>query len=163
MKGEIQEFDYVVLNPQWFCHDVLGVLFSAEFIQRCRVTGCYGADDFHPLFADVPDIMDLMQVLDALSVCAQYETDGDLEYEFAALNYLDPPKFVWEKEANNYVYGGVRLTPPRGMDHMMGSIFSRQEIFDCFYNLQAKIFCAIGFKFICDDQCKSSKIRSTPI
>lgn len=125
MKGDVQAYDYVVLSPQWFGHDILGTLFSYEFLQKCRITGCYTPDDIHLLFADVPNIMDLMQILDALNICEQLDEGDDLEYEFPALNLLELPRSVWEKEGGNFIHGGLRLMSPRGMEFMLASVFCR--------------------------------------
>ncbi len=128
LKGDAQDLDYVLLSTEWLCSEVIGTLLSYDFLQRCRPTGCYLPDDFHLLFPDVPECLDLLQILDALQLCTQTEADGDLEYEFPEFNFLDPPPGIWDSPGSGFVYGGMRIQAPHGMRHSFTRIFPRLQV-----------------------------------
>ena len=53
-----------------------------------------------------------LQVLEALEVCTQCEVEGDVEFEFPCLNFIETLSGLWQKDDERYsdaVYGGVRL------------------------------------------------------
>lgn len=41
LKGDISDCDYVVLNPNYLCSEVLGSALSVEFLRRARPTGLF--------------------------------------------------------------------------------------------------------------------------
>ncbi|XP_013389888.1 death-associated protein kinase 1 isoform X2 [Lingula anatina] len=102
------EQDLVILSPKWLCHDVIGGLLSHDRIVHTRPTGCYTVDDFQMMFPEA-DALDLLQVLQAVEMCVQCENDGDIEYEFPCLNFVETLRGLWESDSTLTSYGGVRL------------------------------------------------------
>ena len=52
------------------------------------------------------------KVLEALEMCTSCEVDGDIEYEFPCLNFVETLEGLWlrdDKRFPNPIYGGVRL------------------------------------------------------
>uniref|UniRef100_A0A914VAK0 Uncharacterized protein n=1 Tax=Plectus sambesii TaxID=2011161 RepID=A0A914VAK0_9BILA len=128
LRDETSELDYVVLSPEWLGTHVLGYLLSAEYLSRCRITGCYSVDDFVPLYPEIGEVGDLLQILDTLQMCSQCDAHGDTEFEFPAFNLLEPPKDVWQKDRPAFVYGGLRVLPMRGMERSLISTFPRIQV-----------------------------------
>ncbi|CAH1798047.1 unnamed protein product [Owenia fusiformis] len=129
IEGEIDQ-DLVVVNPQWLCTEILGQLLSHEKIMQSRVTGCFTADDFQLMFPEV-EATDMLTVLEALEICTQCENDGDIEYEFPCLNFIETLHGLWDKDVRtlpNPVYGGVRVQALAGMSNQMVHIFPRLQI-----------------------------------
>uniref|UniRef100_A0A914CMF3 Non-specific serine/threonine protein kinase n=1 Tax=Acrobeloides nanus TaxID=290746 RepID=A0A914CMF3_9BILA len=127
LRDEASELDYVVLTPEWLGTHVIGILLSAEFLSHCR-TGCYTIDDFGPVFPEIPEPGDLLHILNTLQLCAPIEAGNDSEFEFPAFVLMDPPKDVWIKNRPNYVYGGLRILPMRGMERSLQSTFPRIQV-----------------------------------
>ncbi|XP_022257933.1 death-associated protein kinase 1-like, partial [Limulus polyphemus] len=128
LKSESQ--DVVVLNPRWLCVDVVGQLLSHDHLQQARVTGCYTVDDIQLLFPET-DALDLLQVLEALHLCTQCESDGDIEYEFPVFNLVETLEGLWDENDLRYhngVYGGVQIRPQAGMCHVIPRLFPRVQV-----------------------------------
>ena len=69
-----------------------------------------------------------MQVLEALEVCTKCENDGEVEYEFPCLNFVERLHGLWEKDIKRYpnaVYGGLRIQCPRAVPSQMSFLFPR--------------------------------------
>lgn len=124
----MQDYDYVVYNPAWLCHDIIGSLLAVDSLQKCHTSGLYTAEDFQHIFPEISEASDLLQILDALCLCTQFESDGDLEWEFPAFVHISAPGTIWEPEFPGFVYGGMRLKPPHGMDHMLGVMWPRIQV-----------------------------------
>lgn len=121
--------DVVVLDPKWLCGTILGQLLSHTNLETARVTGCYTVDDFQLLFPET-DSADLLQVLEALHLCTQCDNDGDVEYEFPCFNFVERLPGLWEKTErySDWLYGGVQVKAPEGVEHLMSTIFTRFQI-----------------------------------
>ncbi|CAJ0923262.1 unnamed protein product, partial [Mesorhabditis belari] len=128
LRDETAELDYVVLNPEWLGTHVIGQLLSAEFLSRCRITGCYSLAHFAPIFPEITEPADLLHILDTLQLCAPLDSEDDNTFEFPAFILLEPPKDVWMKDKPTYVYGGVRVLPMRGMERSLQSTFPRIQV-----------------------------------
>ena len=125
-----RENDLVILNPQWLCCDVIGQLLSHDHIIQSRPTGCYTSYDFQLMFPDC-DATDLLHVLEALELCTQCDVDGDIEFEFPCLNFVETLLGLWENDSRryqSYVYGGVRLQYPHGITNQLLYLFPRIQI-----------------------------------
>ena len=95
-----------------------------------RPTGCFTADDFQLLFPET-ESQDLLRVLEALEVCTQCDIDGDIEYEFPCLNFVETLHGLWEKDLKRYchaVYGGVRVQCPRGVTNQLVHLYPRIQV-----------------------------------
>ncbi|XP_005108326.1 death-associated protein kinase dapk-1 [Aplysia californica] len=115
LMGEIvylhSHTDLVVVSPRWLGVDVLGHIMSHERIAQARVIGCFSLDEFQLMYPST-DALSLLQVLEALEMCTPCEVDGDVEYEFPCLNFVEALEGLWlrdEKRFQSPVYGGVRL------------------------------------------------------
>ena len=125
-----RENDLVILSPQWLCCDVIGQLLSHDRIIQSRPTGCYTSYDFQLMFPDC-DATDLLHVLEALELCTQCDLDGDIEFEFPCLNFVETLQGLWEKDSRRYqgyVYGGVRLQYPHGITNQLLYLFPRIQV-----------------------------------
>ncbi|XP_053209770.1 death-associated protein kinase dapk-1-like [Panonychus citri] len=73
--------DLIVLCPKWLTSTVVGNLLSEDQIMKSPISGRYSVDEMQDLFPSV-DALDLLQVLESLSLCTQCDSGGDIEYEF---------------------------------------------------------------------------------
>ncbi|GMT30636.1 hypothetical protein PFISCL1PPCAC_21933 [Pristionchus fissidentatus] len=128
LRDDTAEMDFVVLNAEWLGTHIIGQLLSAEFLSKCRLSGCYTIDQFVPIYSEIPEPADLFQILDTLQLCAPLECDDETSWEFPAFIQLEPPKDVWNKERPSYSYGGVRVLPMRGMERSLQSTFPRIQV-----------------------------------
>ena len=63
-----------------------------------------------------------------MEVCTKCENDGEVEYEFPCLNFVERLHGLWEKDIKRYpnaVYGGVRIQCPRAVPSQMSYLFPR--------------------------------------
>ncbi|CEF64989.1 Bent [Strongyloides ratti] len=126
LRDESTELDYVVLNPEWLGTHIIGMLLSAEYLGKCRQTGIYSIDDFAPLYPEIGDINDLLHILDTLQLCSPTEGNNpESEFEFPAFILKETPKDCWKNDKKNYVYGGMKILPMRGMERSLQSTFPR--------------------------------------
>ncbi|KFD58211.1 LOW QUALITY PROTEIN: hypothetical protein M513_00974 [Trichuris suis] len=130
------ESDFIVLNPNWLCHEIIGRLLSYEFLRNCRPTGIYTTDEILQLFPTVSNIIEFSQLLEAVSLGTLIHSDGDDAFEFAPMNFSRPPLNHWEPVSTSLVYGGIRLVPRRGMDHLVRGVFLSANIFRVQNNLR---------------------------
>jgi hypothetical protein len=74
--------DFIILNPRWMCHDVIGYLLSRDTVERSRPTGHYTADELHLMFPDC-DGDRIVRLLKSIELCAEItdSSDSELEYE----------------------------------------------------------------------------------
>ncbi|XP_022686814.1 death-associated protein kinase 1-like isoform X2 [Varroa jacobsoni] len=75
------ETDMVVLTPHWLGSEVIGDVLAYDEIERARPTGCFSPEAFQLLCPEA-DAVDLLQVLENLKLCTQYDNAGEVEYEF---------------------------------------------------------------------------------
>ncbi|KAK2175663.1 hypothetical protein NP493_714g01011 [Ridgeia piscesae] len=122
--------DLVVLNPKWLCSGVIGQLLSHDYMQRSRPTGCFSVDDFQLLFADC-EASELLQVLEALDMCVRCENDGDVEYEFPCLNFIERLHGLWDRDERtmpNFLYAGMQMRCPRNMETQLLHVFPKLQV-----------------------------------
>ncbi|KAI6226040.1 CAMK/DAPK/DAPK protein kinase, variant [Aphelenchoides besseyi] len=130
LRDELSELDYVVLVPDWLTTHILGTLLSAEFLGQCHTNGIYSIEQFGPVFPEITETEQLLHMLDTLQLCVPIDGDGaeDTRYEFPALILNPPPKDYWTKNRPNYIYGGLRILPMRGMERSLQSTFPRIQV-----------------------------------
>ncbi len=66
LKGEL--CDLVVLDPDWLCRQVCGLVLSRAF--KPRPTGIYSLEDFQ-LAAPHWEAVDILPMLEALGICTR--------------------------------------------------------------------------------------------
>lgn len=123
--------DLVILSPRWLCVDLIGSLMSHEKIVQARITGCFSVDEFQLMFPEA-DAASLLQVLEALEVCTQCEVEGEVEFEFPCLNFIETLLGLWQKDDERYsdaVYGGVRLHTSFQSGSQLKYLFPRIQVF----------------------------------
>ena len=123
--------DLVVFDPKWLCCDVIGHLVSHDKIVQTRVTGCFSVDEFQLIYPDT-DAVDLLQVLEALELCTPCDNDGDVEYEFPCLNFVETLNGLWQRDTKRYsdgVYGGVRLHTSFQTGAQLKYLFPRIQVY----------------------------------
>lgn len=81
-------YDLLVLNPKWLNCDIVGTLLLMKDdpnymlgLNKTKIMGMYSIDEFQEKFTDV-DALDLLQLLESLSICTANDHSGDIEYEF---------------------------------------------------------------------------------
>ncbi|CDW58108.1 death associated protein kinase 1 [Trichuris trichiura] len=121
------ESDFIVLNPNWLCHEIIGRLLSYEFLRNCRPTGIYTTDEILQLFPTVSDITEFSRLLEAVGLGTVIHSDGNDAFEFSSMNFSRPPPNLWEPVSTSFVYAGIRLVPRRGMDHLVRGLFLRVQ------------------------------------
>lgn len=122
--------DLVILHPKWLCEDIIGNLISQEKIIQSRITGCFTVDDFQLMYPET-DALDLLQVLEALEVCTQCDNEGEIEYEFPCLNFIETLNGLWQKDSKRFgsaVYGGVRIQTDPDLGGQLKHIFARIQV-----------------------------------
>lgn len=122
--------DLVVLNPHWLCSDIIGNLISHEKIIQSRITGCFTVDDFQLMYPET-DALDLLQVLETLEVCTQCDSDGEIEYEFPCLNFVETLNGLWQRDTKRFgdgVYGGVRIQSSPFYVNQLVHLFPRIQV-----------------------------------
>ena len=125
LKGDM--CDLVILDPQWLCHEVCGLLLSDDFVAKSRVTGSYSLEDFQ-LAVPHWEAIELLPILEAIGVCTRCQVDNEIEYEFPCFNGLCAPVDVWSADDRRFddsVYGGVRLTITDDDEGLFSLMFPR--------------------------------------
>ena len=108
----------------------MGDLLSSEKLAQSRITGCFSVDDFQLMSPD-SDALDQLQVLDSLEICTQCHLDGDIEYEFPCLNFVETIDGLWEKsddKTETVSYGGFRFQTPPGISNQLVHLFPRLQV-----------------------------------
>lgn len=79
----------------------------------------------------------MLQVLEALQLCTECETEGEFEYEFPCFNFVETLEGLWVPSRSQYtVYGGVRLYCHQ--KYLLPSLFPRLQV-SVSTNTQTKI------------------------
>ncbi|KAL3866656.1 hypothetical protein ACJMK2_043939 [Sinanodonta woodiana] len=129
LESEISQ-DLIILSPKWLCEDIIGNLISHEKIIQSRITGCFTVDDFQLIYPET-DALDLLQVLETLDLCTQCDNDGEIEYEFPCLNFVETLNGLWQKDLKRYadgVYGGVRIQTQLAASGILKHLFHRIQV-----------------------------------
>lgn len=77
------------------------------------------------------DALDLLQVLEALEVCTQCDNDGEIEYEFPCLNFVETLNGLWQKDPKRFatgVYGGVQIRTDSEYGGQLKHLFARIQV-----------------------------------
>jgi death-associated protein kinase len=125
LRDEASELDYVVLSPEWLGTHILGTLLSAQFLSSCRPDGCYASEQLTPIFPEITETDLLLRMLDTLQICAPID---DSRFEFPGFIFTEAPKDIWLRNRPNFVYGGLRILPMRGMERSLQSTFARLQV-----------------------------------
>lgn len=129
LKSGLQP-DLIVISPNWFGSNIIGTLFSVDFlISQTRMSGSYQANDFQIMFPHY-DAMSVLQLLETMKICVQYDNDGDIEYEFPAYIIREKDETLWKPWGNNVdcCYGGIRLSSQPQFLELLTSIFIRIQV-----------------------------------
>ncbi|XP_065333506.1 death-associated protein kinase 1-like isoform X1 [Cloeon dipterum] len=128
----LRESGLVFLCVRWLGNELLGQLLSPEFMAAARVTGCYTPLDFNSAFPQPADPNLVLHVLEALDCCVQCDNDGEIEYEFPCLNFMETIDGLWDPADPRYVdgvYCGHRFRAPAGTSpYLLASIFPRIQV-----------------------------------
>lgn len=122
------ENDMVCFQPEWLTNKILGRLFSYDRyfnVKPNNLNGIYKLSELREMFADVcTDVNLLKDIFISYKLCAEledvdYYLNGDLIYEFSALNFLSEPlplafrlikNFANNNTSNNSNQSPVRTT-----------------------------------------------------
>ncbi|XP_026807303.1 death-associated protein kinase 1-like isoform X2 [Rhopalosiphum maidis] len=129
LKSGLQP-DLIVISPNWFGSNIIGTLFSVDFlISQTRMSGSYQANDFQIMFPHY-DAMSVLQLLETMKICVQYDNEGDIEYEFPAYIIREKDETLWKPWGNNVdcCYGGIRLSSQPQFLELLSSIFIRIQV-----------------------------------
>lgn len=119
LRATSLSIDLIVLNAKWLNCDILGKLLLLLVNSKTATTGAhrpnlsqlmgiYSIDEFQEEFPDV-DALDLLQLLESMSLCVQNDRSGDIEYEFPCFIVRGDLDTVIEKfcDQETCVYHGV--------------------------------------------------------
>ncbi|XP_050423467.1 death-associated protein kinase 1-like [Adelges cooleyi] len=129
LKSGLQP-DLIVISPSWFGTNIIGTLFSVDFLtSQTRMTGSYQPNDFQSMFPYY-DAMSVLQLLETMKLCVQYDNDGDVEYEFPAYIIREKDETLWKPwgNVNDSCYGGVRLNTQPSFVELFTSIFMQIQV-----------------------------------
>uniref|UniRef100_A0A4W3H2G0 non-specific serine/threonine protein kinase n=1 Tax=Callorhinchus milii TaxID=7868 RepID=A0A4W3H2G0_CALMI len=123
--------DVVLLDPRWLCTYVLGRLLSNENQKALHhYRGRYTIDDIQHLVLE-NDVEELLQILDAMDICARDLTSGSM-VDIPALIKVDSLHRSWtEEEDEMLVYGGVRFVPVEYHTPFPCGIFHKVQVNLC--------------------------------
>ncbi|KAM6165186.1 LOW QUALITY PROTEIN: death-associated protein kinase 1-like [Erethizon dorsatum] len=121
--------DVLLLDPRWLCTNVLGKLLSVEMPRALHhYRGRYAMEDIQRLVPD-SDVEELLQVLDAIDICARDLSSGTM-VDVPALIKTDNLQRSWADEDDVMVYGGVRIVPVEHLTLPCG-IFHKVQVNLC--------------------------------
>ncbi|KAG7477235.1 hypothetical protein MATL_G00092010 [Megalops atlanticus] len=132
--------DVVLLDPHWLCSGVLARVLSPDTpaaIHHHR--GRYHMDELQGLAAE-GDADELLQVLDAMDVCARDANDPAMVDIPALVRTSGPPRPWAEEEEGEegeaLVYGGVRLVPAEHPAPFPCGLFHKLQVNLCRWGRQ---------------------------
>ncbi|KAM6149584.1 LOW QUALITY PROTEIN: death-associated protein kinase 1-like [Erethizon dorsatum] len=122
--------DVLPLDPRWLCTNVLGKLLSVETPRALHhYQGRYAMEDIQQLVPD-SDVEELLQVLDAMDICAHDLSSGTM-VDVPALIKTDNLQRSWADEDDVVVYGGVRIVPVEHLTPFPCGIFHKVQVNLC--------------------------------
>ncbi|KAM3843915.1 death-associated protein kinase 1 isoform 1-T2 [Vipera latastei] len=123
--------DVVLLDPRWLCSNVLGRLLSIENPKALHhYRGRYTIEDIQRLIPD-SDVEELIQVLDAMDICARDISSGTM-IDIPALIKTDSLHRSWADEEDEVmIYGGVRIVPVEHLTPLPCGIFHKVQVNLC--------------------------------
>uniref|UniRef100_A0A8C6WPM1 non-specific serine/threonine protein kinase n=1 Tax=Neogobius melanostomus TaxID=47308 RepID=A0A8C6WPM1_9GOBI len=131
--------DVVLLEPRWLCSNVLAKLLSVETPKAIHhYRGRYRLDEVQSLAPD-SDVDELLQILDAMDVCARDATNPSM-VDIPALIKTNGLHRSWseEEEEEALLYGGVRLVPAEHLTAFPCGLFHKLQVNLCRWSHQQK-------------------------
>ncbi|TNN48699.1 Death-associated protein kinase 1 [Liparis tanakae] len=132
--------DVVLLEPRWLCSNVLGKLLSVETPKAIHhYRGRYRLEEVQALAPD-SDVDELLQILDAMDVCARDATSPAM-VDIPALIKTNGLRRSWteeEEEEDSLLYGGVRLVPAEHLTPFPCGLFHKLQVNLCRWSHQKK-------------------------
>uniref|UniRef100_A0A667Y5B2 non-specific serine/threonine protein kinase n=1 Tax=Myripristis murdjan TaxID=586833 RepID=A0A667Y5B2_9TELE len=132
--------DVVLLEPRWLCSNILAKLLSVETPKAIHhYRGRYRLEEVQAL-APESDIDELLQILDAMDVCARDVTNPSM-VDVPALIKTNGLHRSWteeEEEEEVLIYGGVRLVPAEHLTPFPCGLFHKLQVNLCRWSHQQK-------------------------
>ncbi|XP_037536775.1 death-associated protein kinase 1 [Nematolebias whitei] len=131
--------DVVLLEPRWLCTSVLGKLLSVETPKAIHhYRGRYRLEEVQALAPD-SDVEELLQILDAMDVCARDATNPSM-VDVPALIKTNGLHRSWteEEDEDSLIYGGVRLVPAEHLTPFPCGLFHKLQVNLCRWSHQQK-------------------------
>nr|XP_057927839.1 death-associated protein kinase 1 [Doryrhamphus excisus] len=131
--------DVVLLEPRWLCSNVLGRLLSVETPKAIHhYRGRYRLEEVQAL-APESDLEELLQILDAMDVCAR-DTTNPAMVDVPALIKTNGLQRSWteEEDEDSMIYGGVRLVPAEHLTAFPCGMFHKLQVNLCRWSHQQK-------------------------
>ncbi|XP_047237258.1 death-associated protein kinase 1 isoform X1 [Girardinichthys multiradiatus] len=131
--------DVVVLEPRWLCTNILGKLLSVETPKAIHhYRGRYRLEEVQAL-APESDVEELLQILDAMDVCARDITNPSM-VDVPALIKTNGLHRSWTEEEDEdlLIYGGVRLVPAEHLTPFPCGMFHKLQVNLCRWSHQQK-------------------------
>uniref|UniRef100_A0A7N8XXS4 non-specific serine/threonine protein kinase n=1 Tax=Mastacembelus armatus TaxID=205130 RepID=A0A7N8XXS4_9TELE len=131
--------DVVLLEPRWLCSNILGKLLSVETPKAIHhYRGRYRLEEVQAL-APENDVDELLQILDAMDVCARDLTNPSM-VDVPALIKTNGLHRSWteEEDEESLIYGGVRLVPAEHLTPFPCGLFHKLQVNLCRWSHQQK-------------------------
>ncbi|TRY89574.1 hypothetical protein DNTS_025292 [Danionella cerebrum] len=134
--------DVVLLDPRWLCSSVLGKLLSIETPKAIHhYRGRYRLEELQNLVSE-GDIDELLQVLDAMDVCARDLANPGM-VDIPALIRTSGLQHTWTDEEDvegedALLYGGVRVVPVEHLAPFPCGLFHKLQVNLCRWSRQQK-------------------------
>lgn len=132
----------VLLDPRWLCSNVLGKLLSIETPKAIHhYRGRYRQEELQTLVSE-GDVDELLQILDAMDVCARDVTNPGM-VDVPALIRAGDLQHSWTDEADEEVedsllYGGVRIVPAEHLTPFPCGLFHKLQVNLCRWSRQQR-------------------------
>ncbi|KAK2845560.1 hypothetical protein Q7C36_010414 [Tachysurus vachellii] len=134
--------DVVLLDPRWLCTNVLGKLLSIETPKAIHhYRGRYRQEELQTLVSE-GDVDELLQILDAMDVCARDLANPGM-VDVPALIRTGDLQHSWTDEADEEVedallYGGVRIVPAEHLTPFPCGLFHKLQVNLCRWSRQQR-------------------------
>nr|XP_061811567.1 death-associated protein kinase 1-like isoform X1 [Nerophis lumbriciformis] len=133
--------DVVLLEPRWLCGSILGRLLSVETPKAIHhYRGRYRLEEVQAL-APESDVEELLQILDAMDICARDAADLAM-VDVPALIKAGGLRRSWTEDDGEgdvgAVYGGVRLVPAEHLVPFPCGLFHKLQVNLCRWSRQQK-------------------------
>ncbi|XP_060763183.1 death-associated protein kinase 1 [Neoarius graeffei] len=134
--------DVVLLDPRWLCTNVLGKLLSIETPKAIHhYRGRYRQEELQTLVSE-GDVDELLQVLDAMDVCARDLANPGM-VDVPALIRTGDLQHSWTDEADEevedaFLYGGVRIVPAEHLTPFPCGLFHKLQVNLCRWSRQQR-------------------------
>ncbi|CAF1544743.1 unnamed protein product, partial [Adineta ricciae] len=129
LEGDPQE-DLICFDPNWLCQNILGRLLSHQRICKRQSSSneTFALSDVQTLFPEISNPLDLLQIFNAYDLCTQISINGEHEFEFPQLNFIDIMPGLWEKRSGvHYIYIGCEIHS-RTLPSLLWSVFPRIQV-----------------------------------